>query len=52
MIAALGTLCRTTVLVGDAKVPVVREETPDAYQSRVFELLAADAPTWPRRCAQ
>ena len=31
---------------------VVREGTPDAYQSRVFELLAADAPTWPRRCAQ
>ena len=52
MIAALGTLCRTTILVGDAKVPVVRDGTPDAYQSKVFELLAADAPTWPRRCTQ
>lgn len=52
LITALGTLCRTTVLVGEAKIPIIREGEPDAYQSKVFELLAADGPTWARRCAQ
>ena len=49
LIASLSTLVRNTCRVGEGKTTVrfPRDTEPNAYQSRVFELLAQDAPWWP-----
>ena len=49
LIASLSTLVRNTCRVGEDKTTVhfTRDTEPNAYQSRVFELLAQDAPWWP-----
>jgi hypothetical protein len=40
--------------VGEGKTTVrfTRETECDDYQRRAFELLALDAPSWPKGCAQ
>jgi hypothetical protein len=54
LIASLSTLARNTCRVGEGKTTVrfTRETECDDYQRRVFELLALDAPSWPKGCAQ
>jgi len=49
LIASLSTLVRNTCRVGEGKTTVrfPRQTEPNAYQSRVFDLLAQDAPWWP-----
>ncbi|MEI7900991.1 MAG: hypothetical protein WCK89_12130 [bacterium] len=37
---------------GTTAVRFTRDTEPDAYQSRVFELLKPDAPAWPSKRAQ
>ena len=51
LLNALSTLARNTCQVAGGKenVSFVCDTQPSAYQSRVFNLLAADAPFWPRR---
>lgn len=44
MMAALGTLCRTTVRIGN--VPVVMDTKPTGFQDNVFRLLGAESPAW------
>ena len=48
--AFLGTVCRTTVMVGGATVVAGPELTE--HQSRVFKLLYADDPFWKWRRSQ
>jgi len=50
IIATLGTITRTTISVDG--VPVVMDTEPTAHQTRIFSLLAADAPCWNRLCTQ
>ncbi len=54
LISALSTLARNTCRAGEGKTAVrfTRDTEPDAYQSRVFELLNQDGPAWPGKCAQ
>jgi transposase len=54
LIGSLSTLVRNTCRVGESKTAVrfKRDTEPDAYQNRVFELLAQDASWWPNKCAQ
>jgi transposase len=51
LIHALSTLARNTCQAAGDKgsVSFVCDTQPDAYQSRVFDLLAEDAPFWPKR---
>ena len=54
LLGSLSTLVRNTCRVGDGKTAVrfQRDTEPDAYQKRVFELLAQDAAWWTSKCAQ
>ena len=54
LINALSTIVRNTCRVGEGKTLVhfTRDTEPDAYQTRVFEFLAKEAPWWPSKCAQ
>jgi hypothetical protein len=54
IISALSTIARNTCRVGEGKAAVrfTRDTEPDAYHSRVFELLTQDGPAWPGKCAQ
>lgn len=54
LISALSTLVRNTCRAGEGKTAVrfTRDTEPDAFQSRVFELLQQDGPAWPGKCAQ
>jgi len=49
LIASLSNIVRNTCRVGEGKTTVhfTRDTEPNACQSRVFELLAQDAPWWP-----
>lgn len=49
LLGSLSTLVRNTCRVGEGKTTVrfSRETEPNAYQSRVFELLAQNASWWP-----
>ncbi|MGI5869573.1 MAG: hypothetical protein ACOX9C_09060 [Kiritimatiellia bacterium] len=51
LLHALSTLARNTCQAAGDKgnVSFVCDTQPDAYQSRVFDLLAEDAPFWPER---
>ena len=50
IMALLGTICRTTVMVGGVAVVADTEQTE--HQSMVFRLLAADTPAWKWRRSQ
>ena len=50
IMSLLGTVCRSTVMVGGATVVADTELTE--HQSRVFKLLSADAPFWKWRRSQ
>lgn len=52
IISALGKLARTTILVGDSRIPIIRDAEPDGFQAEVFRLLSAESQIWNRRCAQ
>ena len=54
IINALSTIVRNTCRVGEGKTMVrfTRQTEPDAYQSRVFDLLKPEVPEWPSKCAQ
>lgn len=54
LISALSTLARNTCRAGEGKTAVrfTRDTEPDAFQSRVFEILQQDGPAWPDKCAQ
>ncbi len=54
LMASLATLVRNICRVGEGKTTVrfARETKRDDYQRKVFELLALDAPSWPKGCAQ
>ena len=54
LIGSLATLVRNTCRVGESQTTVrfKRDTEPNAYQKRVFELLAQDASWWPNKCAQ
>jgi transposase len=54
LLGSLSTLVRNTCRVGEGKTAVhfQRDTEPDAYQKRVFELLAQDASWWTNKCAQ
>jgi transposase len=54
LISALSTIVRNTCRVGASKTAVrfKRDTEPDAYQTRVFQLLAQTASYWPSQCAQ
>ncbi len=54
LIGSLSTLVRNTCRVGESKTAVrfERDTEPNAYQNRVFELIAQDATWWPNKCAQ
>lgn len=51
LIGSLSTLVRNTCRVGEDKTAVRfnRETEPDAYQKRVFELIAQEASWWPKK---
>lgn len=54
LLGSLSTLVQNTCRMGEGKTVVRfdRVTEPDAYQKRVFELLAQDASWWPGKCAQ
>jgi len=54
IVSALSTISRNTCRAGEGKTAVrfTRDTEPDAYQSRIFELLEQDGPAWPAKCAQ
>ena len=49
LLNALSTQVRNTCQVAESKekVSFTRDTQPNAFQSRAFDLLAADAPFWP-----
>lgn len=49
LLSSLQTIVRNSLTFGDgsAAIPLVRDTEPNEYQSRIFTLLAADAPHWP-----
>ena len=54
LLNALSTQIRNVCRVGEGKnqVSIIRETKPNAFQSRAFALLDADAPCWPKICVQ
>lgn len=49
LLATLSTVVRNTCRIDEGKTPVrfTRDTEPNAFQSRIFALLKADAPFWP-----
>lgn len=54
LLSALSTQIRNTCRIGEGKnqVSIIRETEPNAFQSRIYSLLEADAPCWAKKCAQ
>jgi len=54
LLSALSTQVRNTCRVGEGKTLVrfTKDTEPNAFQAQAFALLKADAPWWPRACAQ
>jgi len=52
LLIALQAIVRNTFTIGEGEteISITRDTEPNRFQSRVFELLNADAPYWPSKC--